>query len=371
MSLVSFVFHQVRLGKFVVVGIIGFVLQLSALAALVHVAHWPWLPATVVAVELAIVHNFLWHDQWTWHDRRVDRYAWLTRLARYNAATGVTSIAGNTLLMAIYVGVFGLSVLAGNALAVATMTIANFLVADRWVFVRPPATTGRAAASVAIAVVCSTTAAAQPRPETLDAWNRYVAGIEARLEHAPADAPPHATGDDIIAEGASIPVPEGTITHWRGAVFVGGVTVAALLDRLQHPGTPPPQEDILWSRVLSRRPDSLRVFIRVTRRSIVAVTYDTEHEVTFNRLTPSLATARSVATRLAEVGGDDHGFLWRLNSYWRYAETGGGVWVTLESLTLSRNVPSMIRPLAAPIVTRIARESMVRTLRSLRQYVAG
>ena len=147
-------------------------------------------------------------------------------------------------------------------------------------------------------------------------------------------------------EGASTDVPGGTISDWRGAAFLPGITLDQLLHRLQHPGTPPPQEDVVSSRVVGRSADGLRVSIRLVRRSIVTVSYDTEHEMTFRRRTPTLATARSVATRIEEVGGDDHGFLWRLNSYWRYEERAGGVMVELQSLTLSRDVPSLLRPIA-------------------------
>jgi len=142
-----------------------------------------------------------------------------------------------------------------------------------------------------------------------------------------------------------------------------------LLQRLKDPGTPPPQEDVVSSRVIARGADCLRVGIRLVRHAIVTVSYDTEHEMRFRRWTPRLATARSVATRIEEVGGDDHGFLWRLHSYWRYEEVDGGVLVDLESLTLSRNVPSFVRPIAAPLVNRIARESMVRTPEALRGYL--
>jgi hypothetical protein len=91
--------------------------------------------------------------------------------------------------------------------------------------------------------------------------------------------------------------------------------------------------------------------------------------MTFRRRTPTLATARSVATRIDEVGGGDRGFLWRLNSYWRYEQLNGGVRIDLESITLSRDVPALVRPIASPIVSRISRESMVRTLDALRQYL--
>ena len=222
---------------------------------------------------------------------------------------------------------------------------------------------------VVMLVVTAASASAAPRAETIDAWNRYVASAEARLERAAASPPAGAAARDIRVQGESIAVPSGTISRWRGSVFIPGVRLDDVLDRLQHPGTPPPQADVVSSRVLSRGPDSLRVFIRLVRHAIVTVTYDTEHEMTFRRRTPAIATARSVATRIAEVGGGDRGFLWRLNSYWRYEQIDGGVRVDLESLTLSRDVPALVRPIASPIVSRIARESMVSTLDALRRYL--
>ena len=82
-----------------------------------------------------------------------------------------------------------------------------------------------------------------------------------------------------------------------------------------------------------------------------------------------LTTSRSVATRIAEVGGGDRGFLWRLNSYWAYRQVPDGVVVELESVSLSRSVPGVLKPVAGPIISRIARESMVRTLVALREHV--
>jgi hypothetical protein len=207
-------------------------------------------------------------------------------------------------------------------------------------------------------------ATAGPSQATLRAWDAYVAQAEAQLDRAPrlvSRAGVNAT------EGATTNVPGGTISDWRGAAFLPGITLDQLLHRLQYPGTPPPQEDVVSSRVVGRSADGLRVSIRLVRRSIVTVSYDTEHEMRFRRRTPTLATARTVATRIEEVGGDDHGFLWRLHSYWRYEECAGGVMVELQSLTLSRDVPSLLRPIASPLVRRVARESMVRTLEALRR----
>ena len=342
--------------RFVIVGCLGFVLQLLTLWALTTVAGWPWLPATAAAVELAVVHNFVWHERWTWKDR--GEAGW-TRFARFNVATGLTSIAGNLVLMAILVGVMRIPTVLANAIAVGVLSAANFVASDRWVF---------KSAVIALLFCSPPDATAAPNNATLSAWNAYAAETATRLERTrPSPARDVAPGA-LVVDGMSLDVPGGTISHWRGSAFIPGITLDRLLTGLQHPGTPPPQEDVVSSRVIARSGDSLRVAIRLVRHAIVTVTYDTEHEMTFRRWTPAVATGRSVATRIEEVGGADHGFLWRLNSYWRYEERSGGVLVELESLTLSRDMPSLLRPIASPLVRRIARESMVRTLEALVRF---
>jgi hypothetical protein len=210
-------------------------------------------------------------------------------------------------------------------------------------------------------------ASAAPGAETLKAWQQYTATFEAKLGQT-RGANRAAPAGGLSAAGESVPVPSGTISHWRGAVFLRGMTLDRLLNGLMHPGTPPPQADVVASRVLARGDKSLRVYIRLVRHAIVTATYDTEHEMTFTRHSPTLATARSVATRIDEVGGSDRGFLWRLNSYWRYEQRPDGVLVELESLTLSRSVPALARPIAMPLVNKVARESMTRTLDALKQH---
>jgi len=210
-------------------------------------------------------------------------------------------------------------------------------------------------------------ASAQPAAETVQAWDRYVAQLEARVERERTSNAPAPSG----VYGETIDVPSGAIHRWRGAVFVPGVALDGLLDELLHPKRGAlEQEDVAESRTLSRTDDSVRTYIKLVRRAIVQVTYDTEHEMTFHRWSPTLATARSVATSIREAGGDDHGFLWRLNSYWRYRQVPGGVLVELESITLSRSIPAIVRPIAMPIVRRIARESMARTLDTFRARFA-
>jgi putative flippase GtrA len=371
---------------FVAVGALGFVVQLGALAALTTLAHWSWLPATAVAVELAVVHNFVWHRAVTWRERDA---AALAGFVRFTLSNGLLSILGNVVVMAICAGVVGMRPLLANGVAVLAMTCFNFAAADRWVFApadaarkgesahreapdlpKPEASSGHRTGlgAALLLVVASTRLLAAPQPAALDAWQRYVSSVEAGLESAPPA--PHAITADVCADGNTVQIESGSISDWRGSVFVRGVTVSDVLGRLQVPGTPPPQEDVLASRVIARGPDTLRVYIRMARHAVVTATYDTEHEMTFRRRSATLATARSIATRIEEVGGGDRGFLWRLNSYWRYEERDGGVHIDLRSLTLSRPVPMVIRPIAGPVVTRVARESMVRTLDALRAYLS-
>jgi putative flippase GtrA len=122
-----------RWARFLTIGLLGFVLQLGALATLTSLLRWMWLPSTIVAVELAVVHNFVWHARWTWRDRPGN---WPARFVRFQLANGAASIAGNALLMALFVGLGGLPAVGANILSVATMSVVNFLTADRWVFPR-------------------------------------------------------------------------------------------------------------------------------------------------------------------------------------------------------------------------------------------
>jgi hypothetical protein len=211
-----------------------------------------------------------------------------------------------------------------------------------------------------LAISAASAGAAELRPETIAAWNRYVAKAETALQRTRAIEP---------QGGRHVDVPGGTIYHWRGSTIVRGTTVDRVVHRLMYPGTPPPQEDVLESRVLSRRGDSLHVYLKLARTVLVTVTYDTEHDVTFQRVAPGVMTSRSVSTRIVESGGSDRGFLWRLNSYWRYTQVGTDVLIELESLSLSRDVPRLARPIAVPIANRIARESVARTLASVRAFL--
>jgi hypothetical protein len=258
----------------------------------------------------------------------------------------------------------------------------------------------RAVAIVGVLLGSSAAAiAAHLSSETATGWNVYVRATEARIA-AELRAPSGFLALDFQSDAASTrrtllagevvvrameasrsngrpaEVPSARVEHWLGAILIPGITAARLVDELEK--GPPPSDDVLKSSVLDRGPDWMLVSMRLQRKAIVTVVYDTEHIVTFTRRAPSRATSTSTAIRIVEIAeantpqehqvraDNDRGFLWRLNAYWRYQDVAGGVVAECESVTLSRDVPSVVRFLVNPIIERTARESMTRTLAALR-----
>ena len=185
--------------------------------------------------------------------------------------------------------------------------------------------------------------------------------------------------ETLDSRGKVVPVEAGAIHHWRGCVFVPGVNLEDVLHRIANPGPiDERQEDVLASTVLDRGPNWLKIYLKLHRSKIVTVVYNTEHLVSYRRHDGSRASSRSEALKIVELEnansaeenekpqGVDHGFLWRLNSYWRYQQMDGGVLIECESVSLSRSIPAVVEFLIRPIINRMARRSMQRTLSSLR-----
>ena len=121
--------------KFNAVGGIGIGVQLATLAIFRSLLHFDYLLATVLAVETAVLHNFLWHERFTWADRPVGRFRRsLVRLVRFNASNGLISILGNLFLMRLLVGGLGMQYFVANLIAIAACSLVNFVLSDRFVF---------------------------------------------------------------------------------------------------------------------------------------------------------------------------------------------------------------------------------------------
>ena len=168
--------------------------------------------------------------------------------------------------------------------------------------------------------------------------------------------------------------------HWIGVVFVPKVTidraVALLQDYDRHSLVYAP--NVARSRTLSRAGDRFRVDLRFFMKKVVTVVVNSEHEAQFTREAADRASSRIRSTRIAEVEnpgtpeekelpvGHDSGYLWRLNSYWRFLERDGGVYIQSESVTLTRGIPTGLGWVVRPFVTSIPRDTLTFTLETTR-----
>jgi hypothetical protein len=184
-------------------------------------------------------------------------------------------------------------------------------------------------------------------------------------------------------EGARIEIPKGLVHHWYATTFVPGAKIDDVLAWVQdydrHKDYFDEVED---SRLVSRNGAVFDIFLRLRRKKIVTVHYNTEHEVSYRSLGEGRAASRSVATRIAEIEdagtprekekpvGDDQGFLWRLNSYWRFLQEKDGVVVECESISLSRTIPLPVRWMVEPIINDVPRESLEAALLPMRNALS-
>ncbi len=186
---------------------------------------------------------------------------------------------------------------------------------------------------------------------------------------------------ETLDRGASISVPGGLIHHWMGLVFIPGVSLKQILDLLQgyddHSRLYAPR--VLRSKLIQHDGDDFKVYLRLRETKVVTVVLDTEYDVHYSRLDAARAYSRSCSTSMVEVdnagkpdesrepAGNDHGFLWRLNSYWRFWERDGGVFVQLEAISLTRDIPAGLGWLVRPFITSIPQESLEFTLQQTRK----
>ncbi len=128
----------IRWLKFNFVGGVGIGVQLACLALLVSGLGMAYLPATAIAVETAILHNFAWHERFTWKDRtageRRRTRAVAGRLLRFHAGNGIISLAGNLVLMRLFVGTMHVKYLAANMITIAICSLLNFAASEWFVF---------------------------------------------------------------------------------------------------------------------------------------------------------------------------------------------------------------------------------------------
>jgi hypothetical protein len=234
------------------------------------------------------------------------------------------------------------------------------------------------------------------QPHTVAAFDRYIRLAETRLDgqaHSAGFLWVDSTPDrkmkvqrgEAIAEPwtgtGDIDVLDGSIHDWTGAVFIPGATLAKTLALVQdydsHKVIYKPE--VQDSRLVKGAGDEFQVYLRLLKKQVITVVLNTNHDVRYFPLDAARCYSQSHSTRIAEVDnpgepaeremqpGQDHGFLWRLNSYWRFEERDGGVYMECEAISLTRSVPVGLGWLVNPIVRTLPRESLENSLRTLRQ----
>jgi hypothetical protein len=166
--------------------------------------------------------------------------------------------------------------------------------------------------------------------------------------------------------------------HWRGTAFAPGAK-AADFERLMRDFNAYPQyfsPEVLQARVLTQGGDRMQAWMRVRQRHVITVVMDTTYDVTFGQMDVQHGYSISRSTRIAEIDAagtsaervlgedEEHGFLWRLNTYWSYEERDGGLYLQIEAVSLTRAIPRGLGWVVRPYAESIPRESMEFTLRS-------
>ena len=256
--------------------------------------------------------------------------------------------------------------------------------------------------------------AAEPEPaklksETREAFDRYVKITEGRnedelklgtnllwIDGLPADQRLEAYAalkrGEVKMEkretrdnGKAIAFPGGLIHHWTGVVFIPGAHLDDVLGVLQnyneHYINFAP--DVERSKLESRDGDHFRVYLRFRRHKMITVVLNTEFSINYFHDRPGLAHSRGSAIRIAEVEnpgksderektpGDDGGYLWGMETWWRMEEQDGGVYLQSEVVSLTRDIPALLSWMIKPFVTSVPKETLTATLVAARKAVEG
>jgi hypothetical protein len=256
-----------------------------------------------------------------------------------------------------------------------------------------------------LALGSSLRSAESPSPETLKAFNSYIQATEARSNEELAaknnflwlDVLPEPERkrtynrlkhqETIIRHSAFCAsrdcpnIPGGIINDWTGITFVPGVTLQQTLSALQDYDRDVEyyRPTVLRAKLLSRAGNSFRVFLRLKETHVLTVVLDTEYEIEYLVVDSTHAASISHSTQITEIESAgspqehfvsaqyNHGFLWRLDSYWRFYQADGGVYIQCNAISLTRDVPAGLGWLAGPLIENVPRESLDFTLTATRE----
>jgi len=249
--------------------------------------------------------------------------------------------------------------------------------------------------------------AADLKPKTTEAFDKYVAATHARfanelkpggvflfVDELPANERKEDYGKlkagevlvekrDTSTPGVKKDIPDGIVHHWVSLVFVPGVTLEQALPVLQDYDHRADlyKPEVIASHTISHEGDDYKMFMRLYQKRFTTVVFNTEYAVHWGRAGEGKMFADSISTRVAEVKdashpdgpehpiGHDSGYLWRLNTYWRFEQRDGGLYIQCEALSLTRDIPYGLGWLLKPLVTSIPKGSLTAALKRTREVV--
>lgn len=230
--------------------------------------------------------------------------------------------------------------------------------------------------------------------EASAAFDTYIGTVEARLAHDHRSREGFLAGEagtpagqarlrrgEVMIEPVAAPLLQGAMLHdWRGSAFAPGAKAAGfekmLRDFDSYPRVFAPQ--VTRARTLAADGDCLQGMMRVKQQHLITVVLDTTYDVRFARLDAAHGWSTSRSTQIEEIEGagttheralgpgDDHGFLWRIVTCWTWQERDGGLYMQVESVSLTRGIPTGLAWIVGPFVQSVPRESLEFTLKAAR-----
>ena len=239
------------------------------------------------------------------------------------------------------------------------------------------------------------------KPQTGEAFRKYVAAREEAISRErlhgskflwadeTAERQKRVRGGEVVVESVpghpTVEIKGGLIHDWVGAVFIPGATLQKTLRTVQnydnHKNWFKPE--VIDSKIESHKGDEYHIFLRLLKKKVITVVLNTRHAVRYYPMDAQRAHSRSYSTSIREVSdagkpgehelapGKDHGFLWRLFSYWRFQERDGGVYVECEAISLTRGIPTGLGWIVSPIIRDLPVESLQATLANTRKAVGA
>ena len=245
------------------------------------------------------------------------------------------------------------------------------------------------------------------KPQTIAAFNHYAQLAEAQIDAGLAAHKPLLWLDSLAAtrreaawkdlhdgkvaierletleNGKRIDVPGGMIHDWIGTVFIPGATLAQTIAFEEDYDHQQPffRPDVIRSKIIKHEGSDFVIEIRFYKKKVITTVLDTTHEVHYQTVDATHEWSRSHTTRIQEVDdagkpgeklepeGNDHGYLWRMNTYWRFEEKDGGTYAECESISLTRDIPTGLGWLIGSYVNSVPRESLTFTLVNTRRAV--